>query len=421
VPATLLVDLSGSAGGKPAFTTISAAVAQANSGDAIRIDAGTYVEQVTINATGANGKPIKSLTLQSNSPSASPVIQAPATLTGAMDIVEIFGANNVSLIGLTIQGPAPGLIAGVEIDSGGSAILRGDVIRNIQDSQSPASQSGIGVLVGGKNTPGKADISFTSISNYQKGGIVVEGAGSRADIENNHVTGLGPTGVIAQNGIEIAAGATAEVEDNLVANNVYTGMNTTGFAAAGIIALQAGPGSEIEGNVVKNSDVGIWVLDTNKLEVSENIVSGFDSAGISVDVISTGSSKLTIVDNWVKNGTASTTGISLTNVSNSLIARNLVTGAGIGIWLAGNDTKNTVRENLVTNNALFGILVADYDPTQPNGVGTSSTSGGNAFRFNFVVGNNTSQQNGIVDAMDLSPTDSWAHDILGSKSPTTLK
>jgi hypothetical protein len=56
-------------------------------------------------------------------------------------------------------------------------------------------------------------------------------------VQNNSVTGQGPVGYIAQNGIEIAAGASALVKGNTVTRNWYTGPT---YTACGLLFFQAG-------------------------------------------------------------------------------------------------------------------------------------------------------------------------------------
>ncbi len=60
------------------------------------------------------------------------------------------------------------------------------------------------------------------MSDYQKGGIVANGSVS-VSILRNTVDGVGPVDYIAQNGIQLAFGATGVVESNSMTDNFYTG------------------------------------------------------------------------------------------------------------------------------------------------------------------------------------------------------
>lgn len=68
---------------------------------------------------------------------------------------------------------------------------------------------------------GAAIIEDNEITGYQKGGIVVDNAGSTATITNNVIVGAGPTKIIAQNGLQVSHGATATITGNEVRNNFY--------------------------------------------------------------------------------------------------------------------------------------------------------------------------------------------------------
>ncbi len=96
-------------------------------------------------------------------------------------------------------------------------------------------------------------VSGNSVSLYQKGGIIVRGAGASADILDNEVRGLGPVNFIAQNGIQVSFGGSGVVRENIVSDNDYTPDGTTScgillFAAAGV-KVQQNTYSENETNM----------------------------------------------------------------------------------------------------------------------------------------------------------------------------
>jgi hypothetical protein len=77
-------------------------------------------------------------------------------------------------------------------------------------------------------------ISDNVVSSYQKTGILANGSVA-ATITGNTITGAGPVGYIAQNGVQVGFGATAVVKDNTVSGNSYTGADV----ACGILLFQA--------------------------------------------------------------------------------------------------------------------------------------------------------------------------------------
>ncbi|HEV8490279.1 MAG TPA: ExeM/NucH family extracellular endonuclease [Candidatus Limnocylindrales bacterium] len=77
-------------------------------------------------------------------------------------------------------------------------------------------------------------ISGNVATGYQKTGIVANGS-VLATILDNEVAGWGPTGVIAQNGIQVGFGGSATIRGNSVSGNFYTGPDV----ACGILLFQA--------------------------------------------------------------------------------------------------------------------------------------------------------------------------------------
>jgi hypothetical protein len=104
-------------------------------------------------------------------------------------------------------------------------------------------------------------ISGNHVYAYQKGGIVVNAAGTTASVTANHVTGLGPVDFIAQNGIQVSRGAVADVRGNSIADNDYTGQVGLGpnpggqnppgweYFSAGLLLYQAGDGTKTAENI----------------------------------------------------------------------------------------------------------------------------------------------------------------------------
>ena len=157
---------------------------------------------------------------------------------------------------------------GVVVDGGSVAVtvnVLNSSIHDIGETPLNGDQHGVGiyyVAFGAGSASGK--IVGNSIWNYQKGGIVANGAGATADVENNIVTGQGAVDYIAQNGIQAGWGATAQIMRNTVTGNAYSGANCA--SSGGILAvggpLYGGPyttGTQIVGNTVVNNDVGVYL------------------------------------------------------------------------------------------------------------------------------------------------------------------
>jgi hypothetical protein len=266
-------------------TSIQAAVDAAAPGATIKVCRGTYNEQVTIPA-GKDG-----LTLFSEG-YLQAVIRAPLVMSDPKAIVRIAGAQNVTLRHFTITGPGGGgcdsLRYGVRVDSGGSATITDNHITHIRDAVPSGCQNGVGILIGRnfEATFGSATIVHNLIDDYQKGGIVVDGQlppdgggflapttvppppVSHAEVAYNEVDGIGPTDVIAQNGIQISRGAVANVHHNVVQGNVYSPATTTG---EGILLYQvSSSGTTVHHNDVHDNTDGIGLYTTSNIEVGWN-------------------------------------------------------------------------------------------------------------------------------------------------------
>jgi len=278
----------------PGYTSVQAAVDAASNGDIIYL-CGTvpYAEQVIIT---------KAITLTGD---AGATIQAPATFTTTASqlppqfasdnlvipqaIVIVWGAgSNARVMNLNITGPLPGNGGcgadeyGVLVIAGGKAVLQGDHVSNIHDSNSAlyGCQFGVGIEVGRRywhtagygsakveNFVGQAMITRVTVTGYQKNGITVDGPGSKANITGSTIDGAGRDNqfapIIAQNGIQISRGAVGQVVGNTVAGNSYTG--TAPGASSGGILVYGGCGDPdsvkvvVEGNMLSNNDVGVYL------------------------------------------------------------------------------------------------------------------------------------------------------------------
>jgi hypothetical protein len=289
---------SGTAPGcaSPGFASVQAAVKAAISGDTVYLCGTTpFSEQVIVNnsitLTGDPGASIKAPTPFPATPSASlPPAFAADNLFKPQAIVIVWGSGvNATISGLTVQGLMPGNGGcaeqefGILVIAGAAATLSDDTVLNIRDSNSSlfGCQFGIGIQVGRRHWPkadfsnflvenfvGSATITGTSVSGYQKGGIVIDGPGSAGSVSRNSVTGAGPSGpmgsIIAQNGIEVLRGASGEVTNNVVSGNQYSGPNG---ASSGGVLIFGGCGDPITPNVAVNhntltdNDVGVFLFN----------------------------------------------------------------------------------------------------------------------------------------------------------------
>lgn len=164
-------------------------------------------------------------------------------------------------------------------------------------------------------------IAHNTVVNYQKTGIVANG-NVDATITDNVVTGAGPVGYIAQNGVQVGFGATGSVMRNQVSGNSYTGSST---ASGGILVL-GGPfyssifpafcvNVRIVDNTASNNDVGVFLSQLNA-DLSA------PATATNVKVVNN-----TISNNAVTNGFIYQAGVSDVG-NNDKIIDNTISGVG---------------------------------------------------------------------------------------------
>lgn len=352
VPATLFVDDDGTA----KYQTIQAAVNAASPGDTIRVAPGNYVEQVTVPADKDDLRIISTR-------SRGAVITAPTGATGLKAVVQIAGADDVTLRGFVITGPGTADY-GVAVTADGSATVIDNLITGIRRNPFDGVQTGIGVFV----SAGDATISGNTLADYQKGGIVVNGPDSSATILDNTVVGKGLTPVIAQNGIQVSGGADAVIAGNRVTNHRYDG---TSAVAVGILVIDAGS-VVVTDNKSAGNEIGVLVQNTTGVAVLGNTTTGNTRSGIEL-VAADGS---TVLGNRADDNLGY--GIVLEDTKNAVVLLNQARRNGqYGIAVAGASAKNLITLNQARNNGLFDL----FDGTTGDGTAkTANTWAGNQFK-----------------------------------------
>ncbi|MFO0938785.1 MAG: right-handed parallel beta-helix repeat-containing protein [Gemmataceae bacterium] len=366
VPSVLLVDDDHAQFPMATYTTIQSAVDAASPGDTILVAKGTYPEQVTI-PKGDNNLTIRSAV------SGAAIIEAPAVMTGTKAIVEVDGAQHVTIRGFTITGPSADVDFGIQVTNGGSATIRNNVITKIRNATLSGVQTGIAIVIGGSNNAtGTANIFNNVLTDYQKGGIIVANAGSKASIENNRIVGAGPTDIIAQNGIQISDGAAARIEDNLITNNNYTGADVT---AAGIIVADSS-NVRIEENRLDANQTGILIEGTAlAVRIIENRITNSILDGISLD----GANGVYVGDN-ISTGNGED-GIQIVDTTNATLTGNRLSKNGRdGLHVEGLSSNLKIRENRMWGN----VRDDAFDDT----VGTGTGGTANHWSRNFFVTSN---------------------------------
>jgi hypothetical protein len=139
---------------------------------------------------------------------------------------------------------------GVVVDGSKGVDITDATVSDIGDDPFSGTQYGVGIYYTGGAT---GTIRGTSVSQYQKGGIVAKGEGTKVAMTDNTVTGLGAVKFIAQNGIQVSNKAAATVTGNTVSKNIYNG---GGWTSTGIMFYGADAASTPKaGKIASTNDV----------------------------------------------------------------------------------------------------------------------------------------------------------------------
>lgn len=219
---------------------IQPAIDAAAAGGAITVGAGTYEEQLYID---------KNDLVITGAGVGATVVRSPVTLTREFGtapnqnkpVVFVEACTGLQMSALTVDGAGRGNLnyrfQGVAFWNAGGSLTDAAVI-NVMDTPFSGSQHGVGIYAY-NNTGGPYTVTLSDVvvSSFQKNGLALMGAGLTVDLDNVDVTGAGPTTVTAQNGIQIAYGASGTVNDCDIAGINYT---SSGWASAGVLLYGGG-------------------------------------------------------------------------------------------------------------------------------------------------------------------------------------
>ncbi len=291
--------------GYDAFATVQDGVDHVGR-STVNVGLGVFVEQVEID---------KNLTLQGSS--WETIIQAPNTLTEYFEtpkagggtnrnypIIYVHDADDVTIRDLAVDGAGKGnanyRFIGIGFHNAGGTVDTVEVF-GIRDTPFSGSQHGVAIYAYNEDgTPRTLTISNSFLHDFQKNGMALVGSGLTVRVEGNTVVGVGPSGTIAQNGIQVTYGAGGIISGNVVRDIWWTGPTWT---ASGILAGDTSADLEIVGNEVTNSQTGIYAYDTT--------------------------GQLLIAYNRIENGNWN---LILYNTPGAVVQFNAITGSGDGSW-----------------------------------------------------------------------------------------
>jgi nitrous oxidase accessory protein NosD len=343
------------------FTSIQPAIDSAAAGSVIRVCPGTYKEQLSINKTlrieGENGAILMPTNMIANG------TESTGPLAAAI-LVE--GAANVEIEGLIIDGTNNGIVGcgpdlyGVLFQNS-SGSVRHNAVRHFRlGSADAACQSGEAIEI---DNPGGANLNVrvgsNSVWDYQKNGITVNDTGTTAEIVRNVVTGIGPTGGAAQNGVQVGFGATGSIRLNNISGNVWSpcvSPTDCSTNATGILVFDSNS-VEIHENVLTGNQIGAFIGgDDSRIELNE-----VADSPVLIGVAVVGNDDR-VLRNIVSH--ADQAGVYIQGDGNR-VRENEITDAGIGVLKISGSTGTVINGNLFFATP---ITVQDPAPTKQMGV-----------------------------------------------------
>lgn len=358
--------------GTPNQPTIQLAVNAVAVGGTVKVCPGTYPEQVlitrnvTLTGVAVGNADAAVITSPSTGVVAntSDLYQPPSFPVAAQILVQNAKAVNISNI--TVDGSGNQLnscatdIRGIYYQNASGTISEVATRNQVLAAGLTGCQAGQGIFVqssysgpGYNTASANVTIKNSSIHNFQKNGITIDGPKANGTVTFNSITGQGPTTGAAENGVQISDGAAGCVTDNAIVDNIWAPdvFGDTGDAAAGILIY----GSEhilVQNNIVGTTQFGI-------VTVTDPV---YGSSAVNPQGLG---DHATITSNVVIN-TQLYDAIDICSNDNSITGNTVFNAAESGIHLdstcGSTGLGNTVSNNTV-NESCAGILYGTGSPS----------------------------------------------------------
>ncbi|HUA13972.1 MAG TPA: hypothetical protein VMG31_01645 [Verrucomicrobiae bacterium] len=381
--------------GLTSYATIQQAVNASIAGTTIEVCPGNYPEQVTI----AKSLTLKGVTNSAGQAAAVVVSPSGGLLPNASDVdtglpiaaqILVQNTTGVLIKKLGVNGANNGL-SGCATDVTGILFQNASGTVNdvaVRDQTLTPSlygcQDGEGIFVQtASGFTSALSVANSSVRNYQKNGITGNDPGTTISVFSNDVQGWGPTPSIAQNGIQIAFGATGTVSGNVVIDDVYMNPACGGphqpvcYGSSGILLYDGQNGNiVVSSNTVGNTQYAIAL-------VTDDFAPAQYDDGVTV-------SGNQILGSSDFDSTLATDAIDVCTDFNSISGNTIMNSGESAIHLdsscsgSGNNTgsSNVVSRNTINDSACAGILA--------DSVTNANTDSGNTF-FNvpFTIASST--------------------------------
>ena len=255
--------------------SIQRGIDAATSGWQVNVNEGIFTEQLHITTNNLTIGGVSKSTVTVKAPASVPLYFTSGTNQNH-PVIFVDGVNQFTMNNVTIDGDGKGnanyRFQGIGFWNSGGTLTNVDVY-NIIDTPFSGAQHGVAVYAH-NNTNGPYTVACTNmvIDDYQKNAMALSGTGLTIALDNITTIGAGPTSVTAQNGIQVAYGASGTITNSNVSGNNYSG---SGWSSAGILLYQSGT-VNISNTTVTDNYVGIDVNDCDG-SISNSTVSNQNS------------------------------------------------------------------------------------------------------------------------------------------------
>lgn len=253
----------------------------------------TTIQPTTL-ATTANGLNTGQCPTNTSCPEA-PIILVSGTM--GVTIKDMFIDGSMATGSVDSGCGAPSMV-GIEVQDSSVNINSVATENTAQETSLFGCQSSAGLGINVESSAsGNANVMVNNVvvSTYQKNGITCDDANTMCTIQQTSVGGIGQTTLTAQNGIQISDGATANINNVIVADNAYAPAEYptlncgnyatfTGYTASGILLFDSGKVT-LSHNELDQNDVGVYAYNDGlegaipALKMTSNVYGGSYESG----------------------------------------------------------------------------------------------------------------------------------------------
>jgi nitrous oxidase accessory protein NosD len=282
------------------YTTITAAMNAASPGDEIDICPALYDEQLIVT------KPLKLRGLEVNGikrvliqPSSMVPVAGAGDAVGLLPfeaVITVMNTHGVTIENLAVDASKNSvtdcnvLVAGIHyFNSSGSVENNAISGAQVPGCTGPTLVFGKGFFGNGfgvqvDSTGGSGNVSVelehNSIHDFTRDGIQVFGSGVKATIEDNIISGVGPSVGVNQFGVFLFNGAVGVIKRNVITEGLCGKLpsfpDCFNLRSEGITLRAAGDDTVVDHNVITNAQSGIFINGGNDARITNNLISNID-------------------------------------------------------------------------------------------------------------------------------------------------